>query len=120
MGACALMARSSATRRGNGAGWGGPKKGEGHTFTPGDPEAQRTGADNSNNSRKVTVADLMAGMDARKIAAEAWMAILADTSHPKHAEMVAKAAERMDGAPVQPVMAEGPGLVINVVKRFDE
>ena len=52
---------------------------------------------------KRTVADLMAEAGAREKAAERWLAILNDPEHPKHAEMVAKAAERMDGSPVQRV-----------------
>ena len=52
---------------------------------------------------KRTVADLMAEAGAREIAAQCWLKILRDPAHPKHAEMVAKAAERMDGSPVQRV-----------------
>ncbi len=43
----------------------------------------------------------MAAQGAREVSADAWMAILRDPSHPKHADMVAKAADRMDGAPEQ-------------------
>ena len=50
---------------------------------------------------KRTVADLMAEKGARELAAERWIAILNDPEHPKHADMVAKAADRLDGAPTQ-------------------
>lgn len=83
-------------RRGTGAGHGGPA---------------RNGASNSKQGvagpgRGVTgktVAELMAAAEAREIAAEAWLAILRDPAHPKHADMVAKAADRLDGAPTQRV-----------------
>jgi hypothetical protein len=85
-------------RRGNGAGWGGPAKGEGNAMRgiPG-PGRSITGK---------SVAELMAIQAAREIAADAWLAILNDPAHPKHADMVAKAAERMDGAPEQRVTSE--------------
>lgn len=79
-------------RRGTGAGWGGAAKGEG-SKAPG-PGRGITGK---------SVAELMAAQRAREIAAEAWLAILKDPAHPRHADMVEKAASRMDGAPVQPV-----------------
>jgi len=86
------MARSSATRRGNGAGWGGPAKGAGNQDAgPGRPDGVRTG------EGKVTVAELLAAMGGRQVSADAWMAILRDPTHPHHANMVAKAADRMDG-----------------------
>jgi hypothetical protein len=80
-------------RRGNGAGWGGPAKGEGNAAKglPG-PGRGVTGK---------TVAELMAAQGAREEAADRWMAILRDPTHPKHADMVAKAADRLDGAPTQ-------------------
>jgi hypothetical protein len=82
-------------RRGNGAGWGGPAKGEGNAVKGiAGPGRGITGK---------SVAELMALQAAREIAADAWLAILNDPEHPKHAEMVAKAADRLDGAPVQPV-----------------
>lgn len=43
----------------------------------------------------------MAAQGAREVAAERWMAILNDPTHPHHASMVEKAATRMDGAPTQ-------------------
>lgn len=74
----------------SGAGWGGSAKGEGSRVPgPGRGHTHRT------------VADLMAQAGAREVAAERWMAILNDPEHPKHADMVAKAAERLDGAPEQ-------------------
>lgn len=99
------MARNSTTfgpgnphaRRGNGAGWGGPAKGAG--VAPGTPSPGRPAGEAW--AGKATVADLMIEAGAQKIAADAWLAILNDPAHPKHAEMLAKAAERMDGAPVQ-------------------
>ena len=77
------MARSSTTRVCNGS-WGGAKKGEGN-------KAAGPGRGNTHRS----VAEIMAAGEARRIAADAWLAILKDPAHPKHAEMVAKAAERM-------------------------
>jgi hypothetical protein len=53
-----------------------------------------------------SVAELMAAQGAREKAADAWLAILDDPAHPKHADMVAKAAERLDGAPEQRVTSE--------------
>ena len=93
------MPASSATRRGTGAGHGGPA---------------RNGTSNSKAGiagpgRGVTgrsVAELMAAQGARERAAEAWLAILDDPAHPHHASMVAKAAERLDGAPEQRVTQE--------------
>jgi len=75
---------------GNGAGWGGPAKGPGN-------KGPGPGRGITNRS----VADLMAAAGARELAAERWLAILNDPAHPKHAEMIAKAADRMDGAPTQ-------------------
>ena len=94
------MAASGGTRRGNGAGWGGAKRGEGHKFTAGDPLAGRPAGVRNGEGRR-TVADLMAEAGARELAARRWLEILNDPAHPKHAEMVAKAADRLDGAPVQ-------------------
>lgn len=86
------MAIRPEKRRASGAGHGGPAKGAGnHGPGPGRGNTHRT------------VADLMAAQKAREIAADAWLAILKDPDHPRHADMVAKAADRMDGAPVQPV-----------------
>jgi hypothetical protein len=76
----------------------GPAKGPGnHGPGPGRPRGVRDG------EGKKTVADLMIAADARRIAADAWMVILQNPSHPRHADMVMRAAERMDGAPVQSV-----------------
>lgn len=87
-------------RRGNGAGWGGPAKGAGKP--PGNTEAGRPeGVKNGEGKR--TVAELLIEAGGREEAAERWLSILRDPQHPKHAEMVAKAAERMDGAPAQHV-----------------
>lgn len=95
----------STTRRGNGAGlqWGGSKRGgesASKTGTPG-PGRGITGK---------TVAEIMAAAGAREISAERWMAILNDPTHPKHADMIAKAADRLDGAPVQDVTSKGERL----------
>lgn len=90
------MARTSGTRKGNGPGWGGPAKGAGnHAAGPG---------------RGITgksVAEIMAAHGAREIAAERWLDILNDPAHPKHADMVARAADRMDGAPMQRMAVAG-------------
>lgn len=91
------MAASSTTRRGNG-GWGGPAKGAGG---PGKREGAGKPKGVRNGEGKRSVADLMAAEGGRELAAERWLAILRDPAHPKHAEMVAKAADRMDGAPTQ-------------------
>lgn len=87
-------------RRGNGPGHGGPRKGDGHKFTDGDPLAGRPlGVKNGEGKR--SVADLLAAQGARELAAERWLHILQDPAHPHHATMIVKAAERMDGAPTQ-------------------
>lgn len=80
-------------RRGNGAGWGGPAKGQGNAAKglPG-PGRGITGR---------SVAELLAAAGAREEAADRWLDILRDPAHPHHATMIVKAAERMDGAPVQ-------------------
>lgn len=89
--------------RGNGAGagqWGGPPKGAGG---PGKREGAGRPAGVKNGEGKRSVADLMAELGAREIAAQRWLEILNDPAHPKHADMVAKAADRLDGAPTQRV-----------------
>jgi hypothetical protein len=88
-------------RRGNGSGvqWGGPaRKGESGS------KMGKAGPGRGVTNR--TVAELMAAQGAREKAADAWLAILNDPAHPKHADMVAKAAERLDGAPEQRVTSE--------------
>lgn len=93
------MARNSTTRIGTGAGHGGPaRKGQSASKTG------EHGPGRGNTHR--TVAELMAAQGAREIAAEKWLAILNDPAHPKHADMVAKAAERLDGAPEQKITSE--------------
>jgi hypothetical protein len=82
-------------RRGNGAGWGGPAKGEGNAVK-GIPGPGR-------GITSKSVAELMALAGAREEAAERWMAILRDPTHPKHADMVARAADRLDGTARQSV-----------------
>lgn len=81
-------------RRGSGAGWGGAARG-GESGS----KARKGGPGRGNTTK--TVAELMISMGLRQEAAERWKAILEDPAHPKHADMVAKAAERMDGAAVQ-------------------
>lgn len=98
---------TSGTRRGTGAGHGGPKKGAGNkTAGPGRPEGRKNG------EGKLTVADLLIAAGAREIAAAQWLAILNDPTHPKHADMVAKVADRMDGAPKQEIEASMSSHVI--------
>lgn len=105
------MTANSTTRRGNGAGWGGPAKGEGKKgVAPGSGRPQGV----KNGEGKKSVADLMIEAGARETAAERWLQILNDPTHPKHAEMVAKAAERMDGAPKQQIEHGGPGAFVMV------
>jgi hypothetical protein len=88
-------------RRGNGVGvqWGGAKRG-------GISNSKAGIAGPGRGITGKTVAELMAAQGAREVAADAWLAILADPAHPKHADMVAKAAERLDGAPEQRVTSE--------------
>lgn len=77
-----------------GPGWGGPPKGEGNKGPgPGRGHTHRS------------VAELMAAQNAREIAAQRWLEILNDPTHPHHATMVVKAAERLDGAPKQEIEA---------------
>jgi hypothetical protein len=79
-----------------GPGWGGPAKGPGNRGAgPGRPPGVKNG------QGKRSVADLMIEGGARELAAERWIAILQDPTHPHHATMVAKAADRMDGASTQ-------------------
>lgn len=88
------MPANQTTRRGNGLGHGGPAKGVGGAGKregAGRPAGVKTG------EGKVSVADLLVALGARQIAAEAWMAILRDPTHPHHASMVAKLADRVDG-----------------------
>ena len=81
-------------------GWGGSAKGAGnHGRGPGRPKGVPDGQGKTHRS----VAALMAEDGGREEAAARWMAILRDPAHPRHADMVAKAAERMDGAAVQRV-----------------
>jgi hypothetical protein len=85
-----------------GPGWGGPAKGPGNRGGgPGRPPGVKNGAG------KRSVADLMIEGGARELAAERWIAILQDPTHPHHATMVAKAADRMDGAPTQDITSAG-------------
>lgn len=88
------MAANATTRRGNGAGWGGPAKGAGG---PGKREGAGRPDGVKHGEGKRTVADLMVEAGGREIAANAWMAILRDPTHPHHATMVAKGSDRMDG-----------------------
>jgi hypothetical protein len=103
------MGATSGTRRGNGAGWGGPAKGAG--APPGSGQGGRPkGVKNGEGKR--TIADLMANLQAREKIAKAWMVIIEDSSHPQHATMLVKGAERLDGAPVQPIEAGAAGPLI--------
>lgn len=86
---------TATTRRGNGPGHGGPAKGPGKVGGPGRPKGLRDG------EGKRSVAAILIDAGAQKLAADAWLAIINNPAHPKHAEMVAKVAERMDGAPTQ-------------------
>lgn len=99
---------TSGTRRGTGAGHGGPKKGDGNKEAgPGRPAGVKNG------EGKQTVADLLIAAGAREIAAAQWLAILNNPEHPKHADMVAKVADRMDGAAMQPVQVEDKRAVVS-------
>lgn len=101
-----MPGRTAGTRVGNGAGWGGPAKGGGNRGAgPGRPGGEDWRPDGEG---KQTVAALMIAGGMRELAAQRWLAILNDPAHPKHAEMVAKAADRMDGAPTARVeIADG-------------
>ena len=94
------MARNSTTRApGNGAGWGGPAKGAGQApGVKGGAGGRPPGVANGQGKR--SIADLMADAGARELTAQRWLEILNDPAHPHHATMIAKAADRMDGAPV--------------------
>jgi hypothetical protein len=114
------MPGNRGTRRGNGAGHGGPAKGEGFKLKPkGDPTSdaiRAQGTATPPGTGKKSVADLMAAAGARELAAQRWLEILNDPAHPHHANMVAKAAERMDGAPVQQLTgADGAPLTFQIV-----
>jgi hypothetical protein len=88
------MPSNSTTRRGNGAGWGGAARGG--------ESASATGkAGPGRGISGKSVADIMAAQGARELAAQRWIEILNDPAHPHHATMVAKAADRMDGASTQ-------------------
>lgn len=115
------MAASRTTRHGNGAGgagWGGPAKGA-RRFTS--ETAAAAGAVSPGQGQR-TVADLMAAAGARELAAQRWLEILNDPAHPKHAEMVAKAADRMDGAPKQDITSAGEriGYVITAPAEAED
>jgi hypothetical protein len=104
------MPRTSGTRVGVGAGWGGPAKGESAKRAgPGRPKGVKNG------QGKRTVAELMVESGARELTAQRWLEILNDPAHPKHADMVAKAADRMDGAPTQNINADlsMPGALVD-------
>jgi len=102
-----VMAANSTTRRGAGAGHGGPAR---HGVS--NSETRQPGPGRGITGR--SVAELMAAQGARELAAEQWLAILSDPAHPKHAEMVAKAAERMDGAPMQRQEISGGGAPVRI------
>jgi hypothetical protein len=88
-------------RRGNGSGvqWGGPARG-------GISNSKAGIAGPGRGITGKTVAELLIAMGAREEAAERWMDILQDPSHPKHADMVVQAAKRTDGDPEQRVTSE--------------
>lgn len=98
------MPVTKTTRRGNGFGHGGPAKGAGG---PGKREGAGRPEGVKDGQGKVSVADLLVALGARQVAADAWMAILKDPTHPHHANMVAKLADRVDGAPQQDVTSNG-------------
>lgn len=110
------MPTTSTTRRGNGAGWGGPAKGEGKPVSEwaGRPAGVKDGAG------KRSVADLMAELGARELAARRWLEILNDPAHPKHADMVAKAADRLDGAPKVTAEVTQHGYVITAPAEAED
>lgn len=110
------MPGNSKTRRGNGPGHGGPAKGAGHRLKPaGDPDsdaARAMAAGIKPGDGKKTVAEMLIERGGRELAVQRWIEILDNPSHPHHATMVAKLADRTDGAPVQPVSGEGGGPVV--------
>lgn len=65
-----------------------------------------------NGEGKRTIADLMAGAGAREKIAARWLDIIDDPDHPHHATMLVKGAERLDGAPVQPIEAGAAGPIM--------
>lgn len=107
-------------------GHGGPAKGTGHRMKPaGDPVSDaaraKTAGVKPGEGKRRKIAELLEERDARAVVADAWMAILRDPSHPHHATMIDKAANRLDGAPTQPVSGEGGGpvLVVTGVPRAE-
>lgn len=89
-----------------GDGWGGPAKGRGNKGPgPGHPKGMKPG------EGKKTVADLLIASGVQRLTAERWIAILNDVNHPRHADMVVKAAERMDGQPKQDVEVIQRGII---------
>jgi len=100
------MGATSGTRRGNGMGWGGPPRGDAIPGRAGRPKGVKNG------EGKRTIADLMAGAGAREKIAARWLDIIDDPDHPHHATMLVKGAERLDGAPVQPIEAGAAGPIM--------
>ena len=113
--------RTSGTRHGNGMGWGGPPRGDVVAGKAGRPPGVKNG------EGKLSVADLMADLQAREKIAKAWVAIIDNPNHPHHANMLVNGAKRMDGAEVQAIEAGAAGPLIierviidNATNRYAE
>jgi hypothetical protein len=87
-------------RVGNGAGWGGPKKGEGnHGPGPGRPPGMKPG-----EGKRARAAEL--ARDHVSDAVEVWRQIMNDPNQPAQARLAAAAhmVDRAEGKAVQPVV----------------
>jgi hypothetical protein len=103
---------------GFGAGWGGSAKGKRMQFGQGATGGRALGV--KNGEGRETVASLMIAAGGREEAAARWLAILQDPAHPHHATMLAKAAERMDGMPLQPMAHAAAGFVIAAPEEAED
>lgn len=102
------MPRTSTTRRGNGAGHGGPAKGRGWGGDPkGASAAQKlapAGDDYSDQIRALSRDPKHAEAKAplRELALTAWVEVIKDAAHPQRVVAAEKLMDRLDGKPTQP------------------
>ena len=92
-----------------GQGWGGPAKGAGHRFTPGDPVAVAGGRKGGKAGREAAAAMASAAELARvhvPAAIDVWSAVMADENMPAAVRVLAAQhiVERAEGRPVQPTI----------------
>jgi hypothetical protein len=90
-------------RRGNGAGYGGPAKGEGHRFTAGDPLAGRPAGVKDGEGKRARSAEMCAPLVADAV--QVWREVMADAAAPPAARIAAaeKIIARAEGATPQRV-----------------